>query len=167
MSNFENLLKKKSGKEAGRPNFHKLFFILIQESQVSNWPVDNARYHQCPSISLHEMIEKQTLQIFKLLKISLPIRTSSCQKFLIVKSWWAWLTSLLPSHHLRMHNLTWILIFRQSSNFQEGYSGFTFKISQFQKIPWSTKFCSRIMFRYCEKATICENNIPTLFEIIY
>ena len=47
----------------------------------------------------YKIIEKQTPQIFKLLKISLPMGTS-CQKILITKSSWAWLTSLLPSLNL-------------------------------------------------------------------
>ena len=48
----------------------------------------------------YKIIEKQTPQIFKLLKISLPMGPSSCQKILITKSSWAWLTSLLPSLNL-------------------------------------------------------------------
>jgi hypothetical protein len=72
----------------------------------------------------------------KRLFIDLPVqymKTTSSEHVVFINS-------LLPSYSLRLHNLTQILIFRQSANFQEGYSGFTFNISEYQKIQRSTEF---------------------------
>ena len=53
--------------------------------------------HQEVARVISEMVKYKIIEIFKLLKISLPMGPSSCQKILITKSSWAWLTSLLPS----------------------------------------------------------------------
>lgn len=112
------------------PTFH---YSLYLYARIAVWICQK-------SSTQLKMIENQTLQILKLLTISLQITSFD----LILEIWWIWFNSPLPSYPLRVHNYISFLIFRQSANFQEVYFGFIYKIFNFKRFNDQNLFCSRI-----------------------